>query len=128
GSLADIVHKLEETQVEREFLLCNAPMRAQPTAQQRPEAFHGIHMDFTKTVAIFISSELASSVVDTLMVVAPGLQTGINAVLIRINKRTWNDSVFDEGLNGLLLHIGKELDDHLPTTLHHPKDGWSFFL
>jgi hypothetical protein len=31
ASLADIVHKLEETQVEREFLLGNAPMRAKPT-------------------------------------------------------------------------------------------------
>jgi hypothetical protein len=28
ASLADVVHKLEEPQVEREFLLGNAPMRA----------------------------------------------------------------------------------------------------
>ena len=47
ATLADVVHKLEETEVEREFLLGYAPMRAQPTPQQRPEAFHGIHMDFT---------------------------------------------------------------------------------
>ena len=73
ASLADVVHKLEETQVEREFLLGDAPMRAQPTPQERPEAFHGMHMDFTKTIAIFVSSECASSVVDTLMAVAPGL-------------------------------------------------------
>ena len=85
ASLSDVVHKLEEPQVEREFLLGNAPMRTQPTAQQRPEPFHRIHMHFTKAVAIFISSELASSMVDTLMAVSPGLQTGINAVLIRIN-------------------------------------------
>jgi hypothetical protein len=32
ASLADVVHQLEEPQVEREFLLGNAPMRAQPTA------------------------------------------------------------------------------------------------
>jgi hypothetical protein len=31
ASLADVVHKLEETQVEREFLLGDAPMRAKPT-------------------------------------------------------------------------------------------------
>src|SRR5918996_2853733 len=31
AAFADIVHKLEETQVEREFLLGNAPMRAKPT-------------------------------------------------------------------------------------------------
>ena len=85
-------------------------------------------MDFTKAVTIFISSELATSMVDTLMLVAPRLQTSINALFIRINKCTWNDGVFDEGLNSLLLHIGKEMDHHLTTTLHHLKDGWSFLL
>ena len=33
ASLADVVHELEEPQVQREFLLGNAPMRTQPTAQ-----------------------------------------------------------------------------------------------
>src|SRR4029450_11763779 len=92
------------------------------------KAFHGIHMDFTKTIAIFVSSEFASSVVDTLMAVAPGLQTGIDAVLVRINKCARNDGVCDERLNGLLLDIGKQIDHHLPTALHHPKDGRSFLL
>ena len=32
ASRADIVHELEEPQVDREFLLGNAPMRTQPTA------------------------------------------------------------------------------------------------
>ena len=66
-------------------------------------------MDFTKTVAIFVASEFASSVVDTLMAVAPGLQTGINAVLVRINKCACNDGVFDEGLNGLLFYMASRL-------------------
>src|SRR4029450_3352401 len=86
ASLADVVNKLEETQLEREFLLGYTPMRAQPTPQQRPKPFHRIDMDFTKTVAIFVSSEFASSVVDTLMAVAPGLQSTVDAVLARITK------------------------------------------
>ena len=61
-------------------------------------------MHFTKAVAIFISSEFASPMIDTFMPVSPGLQSGINAVLIRINKSAGNDSVFDEWLNRLLLH------------------------
>jgi hypothetical protein len=32
ASLADVVHEFEEPQVDREFLLGNAPMRTQPTA------------------------------------------------------------------------------------------------
>jgi hypothetical protein len=96
------VHKLEETQVDWEFLLGYAPMQAQPTPQERPEAFHGMHMDFTQAVAIFVSSACASSVVHTLMAVSPGLQASIHAVLIRLHQCTGNDGVFDEGLDGIV--------------------------
>src|SRR5262244_2698116 len=101
-------------------------MRAKPTPQERPEAFHSIHMDFTKTVAIVIAGKLASSVVDTLMAVTPGLQTGIHAVLVCIHTCPWHDGACDQGLDGLLLHVGQEIDDHLTATLQHPKDGRSF--
>src|SRR5262249_31969288 len=106
----------------------NAPMRAQPTAQQRPEPFHGIHMHFTHAVAIVIAGKLASPMVDTLMVVSPATQAGIHAVLVRIHSCPWNDGAFDQGLDGLLLHIRQEIDHHLTATLHHPKDGRSFLL
>ena len=88
ASFSGIVHKLEETEVQGEFLLGNAPMGAQPAPQERPKPFHGIHMDFTQAVAIFISGVLTSSMVDTLMIVAPSTQTCINTVFICINKRT----------------------------------------
>ena len=71
ASLSGVVHKLKETQVKREFLLGNAPMGAKPTPQQRPEALHRIHMDFTKAVSIFIAGVLALSMVHTLMLVSP---------------------------------------------------------
>src|SRR5216683_282003 len=103
-------------------------MRTQPTAQQRPEPFHGIHMHFTKTVAIFISGEFASSMIDTLMIVSPGLQTSINAVLICVNQCTWINSVFDQRLDGLLLHVREQIDHDLTATLNHAKDRWSFLL
>src|SRR5215471_11607992 len=41
ASLADVVYKLEEPEVEREFLLGNAPMRTTPAAQQRPVTVDG---------------------------------------------------------------------------------------
>jgi len=128
ASLADVVHELEESQVDREFLLGNTPMRAQPTPQERPKAFHRVDVHFAQAVAIVIAGKLASPVVDTLMPVTPGLQTGINAVLICIHTCPWHDGVFDQGLDGLLLHVGQEIDDHLTATLQHPKDGRSFLL
>src|SRR6266851_9505614 len=94
ASLSGVVNKLEETQVQGEFLLGNAPMRTKPTPQERPEPFHRIDMDFTKAVAIFIAGVLALSMVDALMVVSPGAQASINTVLIRIHKCTWNNSLF----------------------------------
>src|SRR5499427_10266375 len=128
ASLADVVHELEESQVDREFLLGNTPMRAQPTPQERPKAFHRVDVHFAHAVAIVIAGKLASPVVDTLMAVTPGLQTGIHAVLICIHTGPWHDGVFDQGLDGLLLHVGQEIDDHLTATLQHPKDGRPFLL
>ena len=103
-------------------------MRAQPTPQERPEPFHRIHMNISKAIAIFISGVLAPSMVDTLMIISPCTQAGINAVLIRINKRPLSNGVFDERLNGLLLHISKHVDDHLTATLQHAKYGWPLFV
>src|SRR5215510_4991608 len=103
-------------------------MRAEPTPQQGPEPFHGIHMDFTKAVAIFIAGALAPAMVDTPMVVSPAIQASINAILVCIHTCTWNDGVFDKGFDGLLLDISQQIDHHLPTALHHPKDRWPFLL
>src|SRR5215510_9620305 len=103
-------------------------MRPQPAPQQRPEPFHGIHMDFTQAVAIFIASELSSSMIDTLMVVSPEPQAGINAIFIRVHKRIWHDGVFDEGLDRLLLHIGHQLDHYLTSPLNHPQDRRPLFF
>src|SRR5215470_7192879 len=79
-------------------------------------------MDFAKAIPIVIAGELAPAMMHTLMAVSPALQTGINAVLVGIHQCTWNDGVFDEGLDRLLLHIGQQMDHHLTTALHHPKD------
>jgi transposase len=89
---------------------------------------HGIHMDFTKAVPIFISGVLSLSMMHMLMVVSPDTQACINAVFIRIHTCTWSNGLFDERFDGLLLHIGKHVDDHLTTSLHHPKDGWPLFV
>ena len=45
-------------------------MRAQPTPQERPKAFHRVDVHFAQAVAIVIAGKLASPVVDTLMAVA----------------------------------------------------------
>ncbi len=49
---ARVVHDLEEAEVERQLLLREAPMRAQPGAQQRPEPLHRVDVDFAEPVAV----------------------------------------------------------------------------
>src|SRR5262245_56025710 len=63
--------------------------------------------------------------VHTLMIVSPGLQTGIHAVFVRIHTCACNYGLFDEGLDDLVLHIGYQLDHDLTAALHQPKDGRS---
>src|SRR5262249_42580988 len=103
-------------------------MRAQPTPQERPQAFHRVDVHFAHAVAIVIAGKLASPVVDTLMTVAPGLQTGIHAVLVYIHPCPWHDGGFDQGLDGRLLHVGQEINAQLTATLQHPKNGRSVLL
>ena len=67
------------------------------------------HMHFTHAVAIVIACELTPSMVDMLMTVAPGLQTGINAVLISIHKGAWIKSVFDQRLDVLCFTCASRL-------------------
>ena|ERR687887_1288629 len=101
-------------------------MRTEPAAQERPKSFHRLHMNFAQAVAIFIASALAPSMADTLMLVSPDMPASINAILVCLHTCTWNNGVFDEGLDGLLLDMGHQIDHHVPSALHHLKDGWSF--
>src|SRR5690242_8396728 len=48
---ARVVHELEEAEIERQFVLRNAAVRAQPGAQQRPEPLDGIDVHLAEAVA-----------------------------------------------------------------------------
>src|SRR6267378_1316311 len=86
--LLHVVNEREETQGEWPFFLCNAPMRAQPTAQERPKAFHRGDMHVAKAVALFIAGVLTPAMVDALMIIAPCLKTRIHTVLVRVHQGT----------------------------------------
>jgi len=49
---ACVVHELEEAEIERQLVLREAPVRAQPGAQQRPKAFHGVDVDLAEAVPV----------------------------------------------------------------------------
>ena len=55
---AGVVDELEEAQIDRQFLLRDPPVGMQPGAEQRPEALHGIEVDFAEPIAIVVAGIL----------------------------------------------------------------------
>jgi hypothetical protein len=74
-------------------------------------------MHVTQAVALFIASARALSMVDTLMILSPGLQPGITAVRLRLHQRPWGTGRRDAGRDRLGLHLGPQLEhDYLCTS------------
>ena len=74
AAAAGVMHELEEAEVERQLLLRDAAVRAQSPAQQDPETFQRVDVDFAKTVAILVPRIFATPVTNGLVPVAPGLR------------------------------------------------------
>src|SRR4051794_23083475 len=78
----DVVHELEEPQVQRQPLLRDPPMRAEPAPQQRPEAFERVDVHLAEPVPVVIPGELPGGMADGPVRVAPLRQPGVDVVLV----------------------------------------------
>src|SRR3954451_14272636 len=67
AAAAGVMHELEESEVERQLLLRDAPVRAQPGAQQGPSPLHGVDADLAEAVAILVARVLPASVANRLV-------------------------------------------------------------
>ena len=85
AALAGIVDELKEAQIDGQLLLRDAAVRAQPGAQQRPEPFQGIDVNFTEAVAILVAGVFAAAMADRSVLVAPGRQAGIDRIFVRVD-------------------------------------------
>lgn len=79
-------------------------------------------MHLMEPIAIFIAGILPGRVVDGLVLVSPLLQAVIDTVFVSVDEAAPRNEAFDEWLDGLLLHVGKHLDDYLTVALQHPQD------
>src|SRR3954447_9751363 len=118
-----VVHELEETEIQRQFVLRYAAVRAQPGAQPRPEAFDGVDVDFAEPVAVFVACILTMGVTDRLVAVAPGWQPGVDVIFIGMDQRAGRNCLGNDRLDGCLLHVGQHVQDHRPAALDQPEDG-----
>src|SRR5689334_16733340 len=103
---ARVVNELEETEIERQLVLREAPVRAQPGAQEGPEPFYGVDVHLAEAVPVLVASVFAAPVADRLVPVAPGGQAGVDAILVGVDEGASSDDGRDDRLDRPLLHIG----------------------
>src|SRR5215217_2540227 len=125
---ARVVDELEETEIERQLVLREAPMRAEPGAQQRPEAFHGVDVDLAEAVAVLVARILPAAVADGFAPVTPGCQAGVGAILVGVDVGALGDHRPDDRLDRLLPHVGEHAQDDLPAALDQAEDRWPVLL
>jgi hypothetical protein len=105
-------------------------VRSQPGAQQGPRPRHGVDVDLAEAVAIRVAGVLPAPVADGLVLITPGRQAGIDAVLVGVDAGALGDDSLDDRLDRRLLYIGQHAQHHLPSTLDQAEaeDGWLVLL
>jgi hypothetical protein len=93
-----------------------------PRSQQGPKAFHRLHVHFVKAIAVIISCLFPTAMTHTLMRIAPLCQTAVDVVFIRVHTRARGHRRLDERLDGPLLDVFLQANDHLSTALNHAED------
>src|SRR4051794_32845295 len=79
---ARVVNGLEEAGIERQLVLRDAPVRAEPGAQQGPEPFHGVDVHLAEAVPVLVAGILTSGMADRHVLIAPSGQAGVDAILV----------------------------------------------
>src|SRR3954449_122434 len=124
----DVVHEREEAEIQRQLLLRDAAVRAEPGAQQGPRALHRVDVDLAEAVAILVARILPATVADGLVPIAPGRQAGVDVVLVGVDASAFGDRGLDDRLDRLLLHVGQHAQHHLPAALDQAEDRWLILL
>src|SRR3954452_2088610 len=119
---ARVVHDLEEGEVERQLLLRDPTMRAEPGAQQRPDALGRVDVDLAEPVAVVIARVLAAGVADGLVAVAPLLQAAVDVVLVRVHEGALGDGGLDHRPDRPLLHVGQHAEHDLAAALDEAEE------
>src|SRR3954451_11378454 len=113
ASFTRVMDELKEPEIEGEFLLRNAAMRPKPGAKQGPATFHGVDVDLVEAVTVLVARIFAAAVTDGLVLIAPHRQTSVNAVLVGVDHRAFDNPGFNDRLDRFLLYIGQHPENNL---------------
>ena len=84
-------------------------------------------MYFTEAVSSLISGLLSNTVMHACVLIAPGTESSIDRVVVRLDQRSRNDGVLDQRFDGRLLDVFKPMDDDQTPTLNHPEERGLLF-
>src|SRR3954464_14542108 len=125
---ARVVNELEEAEIERQLVLRDAPVRAEPGAQQGPEPLDGVDVHLAKAIPVFVTGVFAAPVADRLVLIAPGRQAGVDAIPVGMDERAFGNRGRDDRLDRGLLHVGQHVQDYLTSALDQAENGWLVLL
>src|ERR687889_146779 len=90
--------------------------------------FHRIDVDLVETIAVLVTRIFAAAVTDGLVLIAPHRQASVNAVLVGVDHRAFDDHSLNDRLNRFLLHIGQHAENDLAIALDQAQDMLLFLF
>src|ERR671920_986375 len=81
-----------------------------------------------EAIAVLVARVFAAAVTDSLVLVAPHRQASVNAVLVGVDHRAFDDHGLNDRLDRLLLHIGQHAENDLAIALDQAQDRRLFLF
>src|SRR3954454_24518893 len=128
AATACVVHELEEAEIERQLLLRDTAVRTEPGAQQGPEPLDGVDVHLAKAIPVLVAGVFAAPVGDRFVLIAPGGQAGVDAILVGMDEGALCNRGLDDRLDRRLLHVGHHVQDHRTSALDQAENGWLVLL
>src|SRR4051812_16774125 len=120
---ARVVYELEEAEIERQLVLRDAPVWAEPGAQQRPEPFHGVDVHLAEAVPVLVAGILTPGMADRLVLIAPGGQAGVDAILVGVDEGAFGHPGPADRVGRGALHVGQHGEHPLGPPLGQTAEG-----
>src|SRR4051812_43369391 len=105
-----------------------SPGAGGPGAQQGPEPLDRVDVHLAEPVAILVAGVFAAPVADRFVLIPPGRQAGVDAILVGMDERALGTRGRDDRLDRRLLHVGPHGQDSLPSALDQAENGWLVLL
>jgi hypothetical protein len=88
----------------------------------------GVDVDLAEPITVLVPGVFASTMTDGLVLVAPHRQASVNAVLVGVDHRAFDDHSLNDRLDRFLLHIGQHAENDLAIALDQAQDRRLFLL